>query len=64
LEEFLDYREPYLRVVPLVVWAVDTEEEHWIAIWRNLIAINGRWERVKDTPSGWWVRAGWTVGRG
>jgi hypothetical protein len=63
LEEFLEYREPFLRVAPLVVWVQENAvDSHWIAVWRELIATDGKWERVEDMPAGqWWVRAVWWV---
>jgi hypothetical protein len=43
---------------------VDAEDEHWIAVRRNRIAIDGKWQRVGDAPADqWWARAAWSVGR-
>jgi hypothetical protein len=65
LEEFLEYREPFLRVAPFVVWVQENAvDSHWIAVWREWIAVDGKWERVEDASAGqWWVRAVWWVGR-
>jgi hypothetical protein len=52
LEDFLEYREPFLRVVPMVVWVEDAEDRHWIAVWRDWIALDGKWEKIGDAPAG------------
>jgi hypothetical protein len=48
--DFLDHRVPFLRVVPMVVWVEDAVDIHWIAVWREWIALDGQWERVSDAP--------------
>jgi hypothetical protein len=64
LEEFLEYRMPFLRAAPFVAWVEDGTDDgaHWIAVWREWIATDGRWRRVEDMPAGqWWARAVWSV---